>query len=130
MGLAAAAGIVRAHRAWLGIEETSAKGTRFAVLLPVAQDSLPLVASSAASPSAPPPTRSILLIDDQPAVRLVTGRMLSELGHRVVTADSGRRGREVLEPQEPVIELVVLNLTMPEQSATAARGRQRRSRPR
>jgi len=50
------------------------------------------------------------------AVRLVTGRMLSELGHEVVTADSGRRGLEVLNEQPDAIDLVVLDLTMPEQS--------------
>ena len=115
MGLAAAAGIVRAHRGWLGVEETSREGTRFGVLLPVAQASLPRRPSRPiAASEPPPPTRSILLIDDEPAVRLVTGRMLTELGHRVVTADSGRRGLELL--QERAIDLVVLDLTMPEQS--------------
>ncbi|MDQ2643933.1 MAG: response regulator [Myxococcota bacterium] len=57
-----------------------------------------------------------MLIDDEPAVRLVTGRMLSELGHRVLTADSGRRGVELLRTQPNGIDLVVLDLTMPEQS--------------
>jgi PAS domain S-box-containing protein len=116
MGLAAASGIVRAHRGWLGVDTTSARGTSFAILLPVAQESLPRGATSAAASSAPPPARSILLIDDEPAVRLVTGRMLSELGHRVVTADSGRRGLELLKEQPDSIDLVVLDLTMPEQS--------------
>jgi PAS domain S-box-containing protein len=117
MGLAAAAGIVRAHRGWLGIDETSTQGTSFAVLLPVAQESMPRRSgSSPALSHAAPPARGILLIDDEPAVRLVTGRMLRELGHRVVTADSGRRGLEVLKEQSDTIDLVVLDLTMPEQS--------------
>ena len=42
--------------------------------------------------------------------------MLSELGHRVVTADSGRRGLELLKERPEGIDLVVLDLTMPEQS--------------
>jgi DNA-binding NtrC family response regulator len=42
--------------------------------------------------------------------------MLSELGHQVVTADSGRRGLELLKQQPDAIDLVVLDLTMPEQS--------------
>lgn len=116
MGLAAAAGIVRAHRGWLGVEDTSSRGTRFAILLPVAQESMPRPSSSVAPSDAASPSRSILLIDDEPAVRLVTGRMLSELGHRVVTADSGRRGIELLQAQPDAIDLVVLDLTMPEQS--------------
>ena len=34
----------------------------------------------------------------------------------MVTADSGRRGLELLEQQPDAIDLVVLDLTMPEQS--------------
>jgi PAS domain S-box-containing protein len=116
MGLAAAAGIVRAHRGWLGVDETSPEGTRFGVLLPVAHESMPRLSSNP-PPSAPAtPARSILLIDDEPAVRLVTGRMLSELGHRVLTAESGRRGLELLKAQPDAFDLVVLDLTMPDQS--------------
>jgi two-component system cell cycle sensor histidine kinase/response regulator CckA len=116
MGLAAAAGIVRAHRGWLGVDETSTRGTSFGILLPVAQESVPRRTSSPALSVAASTARSILLIDDEPAVRLVTGRMLSELGHQVVTADSGRRGLELLKQQPDAIDLVVLDLTMPEQS--------------
>src|SRR5688500_11090276 len=40
MGLAAAAGIVRGHRGWLGVEDTSAEGTSFGLLLTRAQQSV------------------------------------------------------------------------------------------
>jgi CheY-like chemotaxis protein len=116
MGLAAAAGIVRAHRGWLGVDGTSTQGTSFGVLLPVAQATVPRRSGGPAAPKTAPPARSILLIDDEPAVRLVTGRMLNELGHQVVTAESGRRGLELLEQRPDAIDLVVLDLTMPEQS--------------
>jgi PAS domain S-box-containing protein len=116
MGLAAAAGIVRAHRGWLGVDGTSTQGTSFGILLPVAQESTPRRSKSPTASDRAPPARSILLIDDEPAVRLVTGRMLSELGHQVVTANSGRRGLEILKARPDAIDLVVLDLTMPEQS--------------
>jgi two-component system, cell cycle sensor histidine kinase and response regulator CckA len=116
MGLAAASGIVRAHRGWLGVEQTSPRGTTFAVLLPVATKKLAVSAGTSSAPKANLPTRHILLIDDEPAVRLVTGRMLRELGHEVITAESGRRGLELLEQQPNAFDLVVLDLTMPDQS--------------
>jgi nitrogen-specific signal transduction histidine kinase/ActR/RegA family two-component response regulator len=114
MGLAAAAGIVRTHRGWLGIDSTSEHGTRFGVLLPVAHESTPRPKS--VPPASVPPlgARNILLIDDEPAVRLVTGRLLNELGHRVMTAESGQRGLELFSQQPDAIDLVVLDLTMPE----------------
>jgi two-component system, cell cycle sensor histidine kinase and response regulator CckA len=128
MGLAAAAGIVRAHRGWLGVAGSSTEGSSFGLLLPVAQESVPRRPSNPAAPDTAPAARSILLIDDEPAVRLVTGRMLSELGHRVVTADSGRRGLELLEQQRDAIDLVVLDLTMPEQSGEQTLDRLRAAR--
>jgi two-component system, cell cycle sensor histidine kinase and response regulator CckA len=116
MGLAAAAGIVRAHRGWLGVDETSPRGSSFGVLLPVAQEAMRRPSSSPAMSIAAAPARSILLIDDEPAVRLVTGKMLSELGHQVVIADSGRGGIELLRQRPEAIDLVILDLTMPGQS--------------
>lgn len=114
MGLAAAAGIVRTHRGWLGIDSTSEHGTRFGVVLPIAHASTPRRKSVPAAVIAPLGARNILLIDDEPAVRVVTGRLLNELGHRVVTADSGQRGLELFSEQPDAIDLVVLDLTMPE----------------
>ena len=116
MGLAAAAGIVRAHRGWLGVEGTSTRGSSFSVLLPVAHESMPNRSTTPLAFDAASLPRRILLIDDEPAVRLVTGRMLSELGHHVVTADSGRRGIDLLRQEPDTIDLVVLDLTMPEQT--------------
>jgi PAS domain S-box-containing protein len=116
MGLAAAAGIVRAHRGWLGVEATSPQGTSFGLLLPLAHETMSRASSSIAVSHGALPPRRVLLIDDEPAVRLVTGRMLSELGHQVLTADGGRRGLELFKEQPDAIDLVVLDLTMPEQS--------------
>jgi PAS domain S-box-containing protein len=114
MGLAAAAGIVRTHRGWLGIDSTSERGTRFGIVLPVAQATTPRRKSVPEASVEPLGARNILLIDDEPAVRVVTGRLLSELGHRVMTADSGQRGLELFSAQPDAIDLVVLDLTMPE----------------
>jgi PAS domain S-box-containing protein len=116
MGLAAAAGIVQAHRGWLGVDPTSTQETSFVMLLPVAHESLPRPALGPAVSAFAPAARRILLIDDEPAVRLVTGRMLSELGHQVMTADSGARGLALLKEQPEAVDLVILDLTMPERS--------------
>ena len=48
MGLAAAAGIVRAHRGWLGVDATSPQGTSFGILLPVAHETMSRASSSSA----------------------------------------------------------------------------------
>ncbi|HEX2735443.1 MAG TPA: ATP-binding protein, partial [Polyangiaceae bacterium] len=117
MGLAAAVGIVRAHRGWLGVDQSSLEGTTFGLLLPALQQHpRALQVNTPAPSSGPAVARNILLIDDEPAVRLVTGKMLTELGHNVVTAETGRRGVELLQAKPDAFDLVVLDLTMPEQS--------------
>src|SRR5690606_32635155 len=98
------------------VDETSAKGTTFGLLLPVTQRPAPRKAVTLAASNGAPAACNILLIDDEPAVRLVTGRMLTELGHHVVTAESGKRGVELLQERPDSFDLVVLDLTMPEQS--------------
>jgi CheY-like chemotaxis protein len=42
--------------------------------------------------------------------------MLTELGHTVVTAETGKRGVELLQEKPDSFDLIVLDLTMPEQS--------------
>jgi signal transduction histidine kinase/CheY-like chemotaxis protein len=114
MGLAAAAGIVRTHRGWLGVDSTSAHGTRFGMLLPVARASTPRRKSVPSLTLAAVAARNILLIDDEQAVRVATSRLLEDLGHRVLTADTGQRGLQILSEQPDAIDLIMLDLTMPE----------------
>ena len=49
-------------------------------------------------------------------MRVVTRRLLTELGHRVMTADTGQRGVQLFREHRQAIELIVLDLTMPERS--------------
>jgi len=60
--------------------------------------------------------RNILLIDDEVAVRVVTNRLLTELGQKVIVASSGQQGLELFRQHKDHIDLVLLDLTMPELS--------------
>ena len=56
---------------------------------------------------------SILVIDDQPTVRRMAHRLLSEWGFRVFEAESGEEGMEVLETARLGIQLVIVDVVMP-----------------
>jgi len=56
---------------------------------------------------------SILVIDDQPTVRRMAHRLLSEWGFRVFEAESGEEGLEVLETARFAIQLVIVDVVMP-----------------
>ena len=79
LGLAAVLGIVRAHGGGLRLHSMPGAGTTVQVAWPAT--STPLAQVSVA-----PPTRVVLVIDDEDMVRDVLGRMLEDLGYGALTA--------------------------------------------
>lgn len=57
---------------------------------------------------------SILIIDDDPQIRSLFGQVLERMGHRVLTADSGKEGLRLF--RQGSIELVITDLSMRDQA--------------
>jgi CheY-like chemotaxis protein/two-component sensor histidine kinase len=113
LGLAAVLGIVRSHRGAVRITSSPKQGTTVVVLFPIdrtADETGPEQAAAVA-------TRGTVLVvdDDGPALR-VAERVLERDGYRVLTADNGRAALVVFAERGPAIDLVLLDLTMPELS--------------
>jgi two-component system, cell cycle sensor histidine kinase and response regulator CckA len=56
---------------------------------------------------------SILVVDDQPTVRRMAHRLLSEWGFRVFEAESGEEALEVLATARAGVQLVIVDVIMP-----------------
>jgi CheY-like chemotaxis protein len=56
---------------------------------------------------------SILVVDDQPTVRRMAHRLLSEWGFRVFEAESGEEAIEVLDTARAGVQLVMVDVIMP-----------------
>jgi CheY-like chemotaxis protein len=80
---------------------------------------------SAASPAAS--VRSVLVIDDDPAVLDSLAYLFALYGYRVLTAPDGRRGLEAFREHAPAV--VVTDILMPEQDGLATIAQMRRERP-
>lgn len=116
MGLAATIGIVRSHHGVVDVRSEVGRGSTFRVMLPLTSESDTTALQAPVRRGKPTRAGCILLIDDEPAVRIVTRRLLQDLGQRVLTAADGHRGLEQFRQHHATIDLVLLDLTMPELS--------------
>ncbi|MCB9554305.1 MAG: PAS domain S-box protein [Myxococcales bacterium] len=117
LGLSMVYGTARSHDGWARIDSVRGAGTTVLLFLPLLDpDALPT--SGDTRPLAPVTARAgngtVLLVDDEDAVRRSTGRLLQALGFEVVPARTGAEALEVFTARRDGFRLVVLDVIMPE----------------
>jgi two-component system NtrC family sensor kinase len=116
LGLSICFGIVRDHDGEILLEESPGGGARFVIDLPVTGNA-PLpepgfeLGDSAPPLSLPPVPRSILLVDDEPAIRSLGTEFLEEMGHDVTVAENGEDALARLV--DGSFDAVICDLRMP-----------------
>jgi len=114
LGLAMVSEIILGAGGDIRVESTPGEGTLFEIHLPLAVAAeAAKVAAPVADPTGEAAGGTILVVDDEPLVRMVAERFLSRSGYTVVTADSGDAALELLHQRGAEIDLVLLDLTMP-----------------
>jgi two-component system cell cycle sensor histidine kinase/response regulator CckA len=61
-------------------------------------------------------TRTILIVDDEESVRTLLRRILERSGYSVLEAEDGHQGLEVYKENVELIDVLLLDLTMPKMS--------------
>ncbi|WP_129633506.1 GAF domain-containing protein [Candidatus Oscillochloris fontis] len=115
MGLAMVYGIVQRHQGTIQIESEVGKGTTFLIRLPMRRLSVqqrPVVVPSLLPSKVQPIT--ILVVEDDPAVRRVIAQILRRVGHTVVEVETGSQALDLLHTQK--FDLLCSDLGMPEMS--------------
>jgi len=111
LGLASAYAIVTDHGGHIRCNSRLGAGTQFDVELPVATQP---VASREPVPSAlPAGNETILLVDDESAVRRVLRRLLERSGFQVVDCEDGPQALALLERGETHVDALLLDRSMP-----------------
>jgi CheY-like chemotaxis protein len=127
LGLATVYGIVEQHRGFLHVSSEPAAGTVFEVYLPVTERRSGALKWNAES-EAMGGHETILVAEDEEAVRNIVVRILEEAGYRVLTAVDGADAVRTFRDNEDV-DLVILDVIMPKASGPLAYEEIRTLRP-
>jgi signal transduction histidine kinase/FixJ family two-component response regulator len=114
LGLATVYGIVKQHQGWIEVSSQVGAGTGFRIYLPALECAPPT--SDRQTPEAGPPpcgNETVLLVEDDEALRRVTRLVLERSGYRVLEAGSGPEALKIWESAATGVNLLLTDIIMP-----------------
>jgi PAS domain S-box-containing protein len=111
----------------LQLASTVGKGTTATLLLPVAS-AAPELEGRAPAASKVKRSAVILFVDDDPLIAMSTVEMLDDLGHRVISANSGQHALDIVRSEQP-IDLMMTDHMMPGMTGVELAAAARQIRP-
>jgi two-component system cell cycle sensor histidine kinase/response regulator CckA len=108
MGLASVYGIVRQSNGFITVDSEPGAGSAFAMHFPAV---LPVDAGTS--------DHTILLVEDEPAVRAIVSDMLTRQGYEVLEAPTPQAAIELFGKRSADVDLLVTDVVMPEMSGPA-----------
>lgn len=118
LGLAVVNGIMKDHSGFLDIKTEEGAGTSFDLYFPFSNESVSRVTAKVAACGG---NENILVVDDEPAQRIVAGRMLRKLGYSVDVVNNGHEAIDILAKKsakskngDDPYDLVILDMIMEE----------------
>jgi len=112
LGLASVYGIIKNHGGFINVESEKHLGTSFLIFLPASDKKV--VDEYIAKEDVQKGQETVLFIDDEDMVLDVGSKMIKGLGYEVMTAAGGKQGLEIYEQNRDKIDLVILDMIMPD----------------
>ncbi len=132
LGLSVVQGIVQQHEGWIGVQSEPGRGTTFRVYLPATDAPAPPVERPAVAAAGRPgsgESATVLLAEDDPAVRRIAGGVLRSHGYQVLEVGDGEEACNTAAAHTGTIDVAVLDVVMPRMSGPEAARRLQRMRP-
>jgi PAS domain S-box-containing protein len=114
LGLATVYGIVVQSGGYIWVDSEPEKGTSFKICFPrvEAEDGMAETPAQHSGPTGG--SETILLVEDEEAVRSVAARVLQNQGYRVLASPNGQEALSLVEQVEGKIDLVLTDVVMPD----------------
>ncbi len=128
LGLATVYSIVKQSGGYISVASEPEHGTTFTIYFPCVEDAV----ESSEARNAPEPRKgseTVLLVEDEHAVRGLATQVLQQLGYRVLDAESGEAALRLSRSHHEPIHLLVSDVVMPGISGLDLVGRLLRERP-
>ncbi|MGB9464367.1 MAG: ATP-binding protein, partial [Candidatus Acidiferrum sp.] len=113
LGLSTVYGIVKQSGGYIWVYSEPGKGTTFKVYLPRVTEKLESKPEVVELPTAGKGSETILLVEDEEAVRELASRILTAKGYSVVAAKSAKEAEEFSEKHAREIHLLLTDIIMP-----------------
>jgi len=120
LGLAVVQGIVRSHDGAIDLVSTPGQGTTFQVMLPCTSkraSNTPNVISSPATEQSNARAGTILVVEDEELLRLAVSKGLRRKGFSVIEASDGSAAMDLLRIHIAVLDVLLLDVTLPGKSS-------------
>ncbi|MBW1742322.1 MAG: PAS domain S-box protein [Deltaproteobacteria bacterium] len=128
LGLASAYGIIQNHGGIIDVASEQGKGTTFSIYLPASEKTI-LPKEKRLNDGILKGTETLLLVDDEDKILNVGREILEEMGYKVLIARNGKEAVEIFNEHKDSIDLVILDMIMPEMGGGEAYDRIREERP-
>jgi two-component system cell cycle sensor histidine kinase/response regulator CckA len=115
LGLATVYGIVKQHQAWIEVSSEVGKGSVFKVFFPAL--GAPSTEKSVATERDQPVSggsETVLVVEDEPALRRLARQILQRYGYKVLEAESGAKALAIWREHFQEIDLLLTDVVMPD----------------
>jgi len=113
LGLSTVFGIVKQSDGYIYVYSETGKGTTFKIYLPRIEEGQEEGGETLQAQEELKGTETILIVEDESAVRKLIHRMLKTLGYKVMEAETGREALQIFKDTKVEIDLVITDTIMP-----------------